>query len=104
MANQDYGQKTPSIKPASSGYTPNIKDTSNKAMPDKQGKDPKAMLADSIKKTWNKLSDDDIKLYDNQPDQFFDKLKTKHGITREDANKTLRELKTSCGCGSEKAA
>ncbi len=89
---------------ASEGYGANANKTENKQAQPMDSKDSKSMLDAEIKKTWNKLSDDDIQLYETQPAQFFDKLKTKHGVTREDANKTLRELKVSCGCDSSKAA
>lgn len=57
-----------------------------------------------IKKNWGRLSDEEIKLHSSQPDQFYSKLKEKHGVNKEDAQKRLSEIKTSCGCGSEKAA
>ena len=58
-----------------------------------------------IKKSWNKLSDDDVKLFAAQPEQFFAKLKEKQGVSKEDAQKRLTEIKASCGsCSSEKAA
>lgn len=57
-----------------------------------------------IKKSWNRLSDDDVKLYEKQPDQFFSKLKEKHNVSKEDATKRLSEIKSACGNVSEKAA
>ena len=62
------------------------------------------MISAEIKKSSSKLSDDDIKLYATQPDTFFSKLKEKQGVSREDAQKRLAEIKTGCGCGSAKAA
>lgn len=61
-------------------------------------------LRSEIKKTWSKLSDDEVKLYAAKPDEFFGKLKEKHNVSKEDAQKRMAELKMSCGCGSEKAA
>jgi hypothetical protein len=63
-----------------------------------------AMMASEIKKVWNKLSDEDIKLYEKQPDQFFAKVKEKHNVSTEDAQKRMKEIKASCGCTTEKAA
>ena len=63
-----------------------------------------AMMAVEIKKAWNKLSDEDIKLYEKQPDQFFAKVKEKHNVSTEDAQKRMKEIKASCGCNTEKAA
>lgn len=57
-----------------------------------------------IKKTWSKLSDEDLKLQSTQPEQFFAKLQEKQGVNKVDAEKKLAELKTSCGCTAEKAA
>lgn len=57
-----------------------------------------------IKKHWNKLTDDEIKMHSKQPDQFFGKVKEKHGVSKDEAQKQLATLKSSCGCGSEKAA
>lgn len=62
-------------------------------------------LRAEIKKNWSKLSDEEIKLHEKQPDQFFGKVKEKHGVSKEDAQKRLTEMKSSCGCGgTEKAA
>lgn len=57
-----------------------------------------------MKKTWTKLSDDNIKLYKNKPDEFFAKLKEKHSVSKEDAKKKIAQLEKNCGCGSAKAA
>ena len=57
-----------------------------------------------IKKHWNKLTDEEIKLYDKHPDQFFGKVKEKHGTSKEEAHKHLTAMKATCGCASEKAA
>ncbi len=59
-----------------------------------------------IKKTWNRLSDDEIKLHAEQPDQFFAAIKTKYGTDKEEAQKRLTEIKASCdaSCTSDKAA
>jgi hypothetical protein len=63
------------------------------------------MMSAEIKKTWNKLSDEDVQHQKTQPDQFFAALREKHNVTRDDAQKRLKEIKASCGaCTSEKAA
>lgn len=62
------------------------------------------MLSAEIKKTWNKLTDDDVKLLESQPDQFFAKINEKHSVSREDAQKRLGEIKAAGGCTAEKAA
>jgi hypothetical protein len=53
-----------------------------------------------IKSTWNKLSDDDIKLYASSRPEFLAKLKEKQNVSNEDAEKHLKEFEKSCGCGS----
>lgn len=57
-----------------------------------------------IKKNWSKLSDDEVKLHAEKPEEFFGKVKEKHGVSKEDAQKRLTEMKSSCGCGDSKAA
>ncbi len=53
-----------------------------------------------IKETYSKLSDDDIKLYNGNRDQFFSKLKEKQNVSQEDGEKKMQEIEQSCGCGS----
>ena len=48
-----------------------------------------------IKETWSKLSDDDIKLYNGNRDQFFAKLKEKQSVSKEDGEKKLKEIEAS---------
>lgn len=60
-----------------------------------------------IKETWSKLSDDDVKLYSANRDQFFAKLKEKQSVSKEDAEKKLMEIEKSFespSTNSEKAA
>lgn len=59
-----------------------------------------AKLAAEIKKTWNKLTDAEIATYNKQPEAFFDAVKSKHSVAKEDAMKKLKELKTNCGCNN----
>jgi hypothetical protein len=89
-------------KSGATNYTPNT--NKQASHPANAAGDSNAKLHAEIKKTWNKLSDDEIKLYETQPDQFFDKVKTKQGVNRDDADKKMATMKTSCGCGTEKAA
>lgn len=53
-----------------------------------------------IKETWSGLSDSDVKLYDENREEFFAKLKEKNNISKEDAQKTLQQLEKDCGCAS----
>lgn len=87
---------------ATTGVTPAGKQ--DNATEGKSEQDKAAMMNVEIKKVWNKLTDEDIKLYDRQPDQFFSKLKEKHSVSKEDGQKRLQDIKTSCGCSSTKAA
>jgi uncharacterized protein YjbJ (UPF0337 family) len=79
----------------------NKAENTNKAeIPDKTIK-----LNAKIKETWSKLSDDDIKLYSGKRDQFFVKLKEKHGVSKEDAEKVFQEFEAACAtsaCSTEK--
>ena len=97
MSNEPQNKPVPSIAPA----TPKS-DNSNQSMtPEAKAE----KIASEIKKSWSKLSDDDVKLFPTQADQFFAKLKEKQGVSKEDGQKRLDEIKASCGsCSSEKAA
>lgn len=57
-----------------------------------------------IKETWSGLSDNDIKLYNGKPDEFFAKLKEKANISKEDAHKKIQQLEKECGCSSNAKA
>ena len=71
----------------------------------KQNNEKADTLGNEIKKTWNLLSSDEVKLHAEQPEQFFAAIKTKYGTDKEEAQKRLAEIKASCGtCTSEKAA
>ena len=62
-------------------------------------------LKAEIKKTWDKLTDEEISFYDGKQNQFFDKVKEKYSLSREDTQKRLNEIEASCGsCVSDKAA
>lgn len=78
--------------------TPNM----NKA----EGSDKASKVQEKIKATWNKLSDEDIKLYASNRPQFLAKLKEKQNVSKEDAEKHLQEFEKSCGaeCGGAKVA
>jgi uncharacterized protein YjbJ (UPF0337 family) len=71
-----------------------------------EGTDKATQIQAKIKAAWNKLSDDDIKLYTSNRPQFLAKLKEKQNVSKEDAEKSLHEFEKSCGsaCDSEKAA
>ena len=58
-----------------------------------------------IKETWSKLSDDDIKLYSANREQFFARLKEKHSVSKEDGIKRLQEIEKACtaACNAEKS-
>lgn len=49
-------------------------------------------LKGAIKKTWGKLTDNDIMLLDGKRDQFLGKLKEHYGLAKEDAEKKVKEL------------
>lgn len=54
-------------------------------------------LKGSVKKTWAKLTDDDLLLFEGQRDKFYGKIKELHGDSREAAEKKLAELEKSSG-------
>jgi len=78
----------------------------NNAAKDKPEQEKSAMIKTEIKKAWNKLSEDDVNLYESQPDLFFARIKDKHGANREQAEARLQSIKNTCrnACSSEKVA
>ena len=71
---------------------------------DKSSKESAQKLNTKIKETWSGLSDEDIKLYATKPDQFFSKLQEKQKVSKEDAQKQMKQMEKDCGCGVAKAA
>lgn len=95
MSNE--AQKTPVVAAAPAAKQDNAATMTPEAKAEK--------MSAEIKKSWNKLSDDDAKLFPAQADKFFAALKEKQGVSKEDGQKRLDEIKASCGnCSSEKAA
>lgn len=50
-------------------------------------------LNKKIKGNWKKLTDEEIASYQESPDVFFDIVKKKYGIFREDAERRVMQLK-----------
>lgn len=67
--------------------------------------DKSVQIQAKIKSAWNKLNDDDIKLYESNRPQFLAKLKEKQNLSKEDAERKLQEFEKSCGsaCGTDKS-
>ena len=61
-------------------------------------------LKGSIKKTWGKLTDNDMALLDGEQDKFFGKIKELHGDEREVAEKKLDQLKKEAAANDSRAA
>jgi uncharacterized protein YjbJ (UPF0337 family) len=89
---------TPEVKTAAGSMQQNSPAT-NKPAQEKAG-----MMKTEIKKAWNKLTDEDVGLYESQPDQFFARVKEKHGFSREQTEKRLENIKETCNsnCQSDK--
>jgi len=98
MTNKEQDRSTPVVKTTA----PNMQ-ASNTAK-GKPEQDNTAMLKTEIKKAWNKLTDEDVSLYESQPDLFFARVKEKHSLSREQAEKRLLTIRETCGsaCGSDK--
>lgn len=47
-----------------------------------------------IKKTWGKLSDDDLKMIEGQRDKLVGKIQEKYGIAKEEAEKQVDEFQS----------
>ena len=59
-------------------------------------------LKGEIKKTWAKLTDNDILLLDGKRDQFLGKLKEHYGLAKEDAEKKIKALEDAFHSDSTK--
>ncbi|HEU5046313.1 MAG TPA: CsbD family protein [Rickettsiales bacterium] len=53
-----------------------------------------------IKKTWGKLTDDEIAYYNGNRQKFLGAVQEKYGVAKEAAEKSLAELETNCGCAA----
>lgn len=53
-----------------------------------------------IKRTWSKLTDEEIGFSEKDEDGFHSALKQKYGLSKEDAEKRMKEIRSSCGCAS----
>jgi uncharacterized protein YjbJ (UPF0337 family) len=55
-------------------------------------------LKGKIKKTWGKLTDDDVMLYQGQHEKFLGKLHEHYGLAKEAAETQIKILENACGC------
>jgi uncharacterized protein YjbJ (UPF0337 family) len=60
-------------------------------------------LKGEIKKTWAKLTDNDIMLLEGNRDKFLGKLKEHYGLAKEDAETKVKALEDACRCDSTKS-
>ncbi|MBP7251948.1 MAG: CsbD family protein [Alphaproteobacteria bacterium] len=49
-------------------------------------------LKGEIKKTWGKLTDDEVMLYNGNQEKFFGKLKERYGLAKEAAEAQIKEF------------
>jgi uridine phosphorylase len=63
-------------------------------------------LTAEIKKAFQKLNDADIALQATSPDKFYEAVKTKQGIEKNEAEKTIKKLDAECAaaCAANKTA
>ncbi len=57
-------------------------------------------LKGEIKKTWAKLTDNDIMLLEGNRDKFLGKLKEHYGLAKEDAETKVKAMEDACRCDS----
>ncbi len=57
-----------------------------------------------MKELWDKLSNEDVRLYHIEPEQFFIRLKEKQGVSREVAERCMAQIKAECGCDNGRFA
>lgn len=87
---------TPIVLPAdkNASVNPEAKSTETQAAKPTDVEAQKKLSAE-IKKSWSKLSDEDIKLFDKQPDYFYAKVKEKQGVNRDEAQKLMTTMQTA---------
>ncbi len=56
-------------------------------------------LSAEIKKTWSKLTDEEIGFQASKPDKFYEAVKTKYSVSKDEAEKTVKRLETECTGG-----
>ena len=50
-----------------------------------------------VKKTWGKLTDDEIAYFNGESERFYGAVKEKYGIAKEEATKRVKELEDRFG-------
>lgn len=50
-----------------------------------------------IKRTWDKLTDAEVRFYNGRQGMFYEKIQQKYGISPEEARKRMRGIEKSCG-------
>lgn len=61
-------------------------------------------LSAEIKKTWSKLSDEEVGFQATAPDKFYEAVKTKYSVNKDEAEKTVKKLTAECGATDTKDA
>lgn len=51
-----------------------------------------------IKERWGRFTDDELDVVQGKRDQLAGKLQEKYGITKEEAEKQLKDFESKCGC------
>lgn len=54
-------------------------------------------LKGEIRKTWGKLTDDEIAQFKGETQKFYGTLQEKYGLAREEAERRMQELEKKCG-------
>jgi uncharacterized protein YjbJ (UPF0337 family) len=49
-----------------------------------------------VKQQWGKFTDDELDVIAGKRDQFLGKLQEKYGITKDEAQRQLRDFETNC--------
>jgi len=89
-----------------SNQTENTKPNKPTIVSNSAPNDPRVQqkLYAEIKKAWNNLSDEDIRLLESQPENFYAIVEEKQGLDRAQAQQQMAELQRSCGAGTTRAA
>lgn len=61
-------------------------------------------LKGEIKKTWGKLTDDEISQFNGNRQKFLGTVQEKYGLATEQAEKRLKELEAACNSSKANAA
>lgn len=93
---QDSRATTEATRQSSGAQTARDQNTTLVAGNDTSKKTDAQKVAAEIKRTWSKLTDEEIGFNVKDEAKFNAALKQKYGLSKEDTSKRMQEIKASC--------